>query len=317
MTATLHVPRTRRAGVALAFGTACVSGVAVFVNSYGVRRVPDASVYTTAKNLVAALALVVAYAVADFRRPVVPATPAARRGAARANRLGLVAVGVVGGGVPFVLFFEGLARAAGPQAAFLHKTLVVWVALLAVPLLGERLRPVHVGAIALLVWGQAQLAGGVGTLRGDGEALIVAATALWSVEVILAKRLLVGVASLTVGAARLGIGSLLLVGWLAATGRVDDLLGLASWQWGWAVLTGGLLAVYVATWFAALARAQAVDVTAALVAGALVTTALDALVRGVAVGAQGLGLLLVAAGAAAVAAHGLGGRPRAVPAPVP
>ena len=47
------------------------------------------------------------------------------------------------------------ARARGAtQAAFIHKTLVVWVALLAVPLLHERLGPGHVGAIALLLAGQ-------------------------------------------------------------------------------------------------------------------------------------------------------------------
>ena len=52
----------------------------------------------------------------------------------------LAPIGVIGGSVPFVLFFEGLARASSPQAAFLHKTLVLWVALLAVVVLGERLQ---------------------------------------------------------------------------------------------------------------------------------------------------------------------------------
>ena len=58
----------------------------------------------------------------------------------RAQWLGLLGVGVIGGSVPFVLFFEGLARAEATQAAFIQKTLVVWVALLAVPLLRERFR---------------------------------------------------------------------------------------------------------------------------------------------------------------------------------
>ena len=41
---------TRR-GLTLALAAAGVSGLAVFVNAYGVRAVPDATVYTTAKNL--------------------------------------------------------------------------------------------------------------------------------------------------------------------------------------------------------------------------------------------------------------------------
>ena len=55
----------------------------------------------------------------------------------------LAAIGVIGGSVPFVLFFEGLSSATSPQAAFLHKTLVLWVAVLAVVFLGERLQWGH------------------------------------------------------------------------------------------------------------------------------------------------------------------------------
>ncbi len=70
----------------------------------------------------------------------------------RAQWVGLVAVAIVGGSVPFVLFFEGLARATSVHAAFLQKTLVVWVAVLAVPLLSERLGWAQVAAVGLLVW---------------------------------------------------------------------------------------------------------------------------------------------------------------------
>jgi cystathionine beta-lyase/cystathionine gamma-synthase len=42
-------------GLAFAGGTAAISGVAVFVNSGGVRAFGDATAYTTAKNLAAAL----------------------------------------------------------------------------------------------------------------------------------------------------------------------------------------------------------------------------------------------------------------------
>ena len=48
---------TRRTGLLLALGTACISGVAVFLNSYGVKAFGDATTYTTAKNVIAALVL--------------------------------------------------------------------------------------------------------------------------------------------------------------------------------------------------------------------------------------------------------------------
>ena len=48
----LRLP-ARAGGIGLAFVTACVSGVAVYVNAKGVSRFDDATVYTTAKNAVA------------------------------------------------------------------------------------------------------------------------------------------------------------------------------------------------------------------------------------------------------------------------
>ena len=74
------------------------------------------------------------------------------------------------------------------------KTLVVWVVLLAVPLLGERFGALQVAAVALLVLGQAMASGSTaaffGKPFGTGEAEILAATMLWAVEVVIAKRLL-------------------------------------------------------------------------------------------------------------------------------
>ena len=104
--------------------------------------------------------------------------------------------------------------------------------------------------------------------------MILAATLMWAVEVVLVKALLGGLSSWTVGIARMGIGSVVLIAWCLVRGLGGSLVGLTAAQWGWVLLTGAILAAYVATWFAALARAQAVDVTAVLVIGALVTAVL-------------------------------------------
>src|SRR3972149_5145265 len=100
--------------------------------SRAVKQVPAPAVFTTLTNAGAAGLLV---------------GLAARAGggtAARALRPrqwgGLLILGVIGGSIPFLLFFTGLAQASAPSAAFIHKTLFIWVALLAIPFLGERLR---------------------------------------------------------------------------------------------------------------------------------------------------------------------------------
>jgi drug/metabolite transporter (DMT)-like permease len=299
------VPHTRAYGVGLAFVTSLISGVAVYTNGHAVRRFDGSAGFTTAKNIVAAAALAVLLAVVTGRRSRGGWTPPRTRG----TRLGLVAVGVVGGSVPFLLFFEGLSRAASTDAAFIHKTLVVWVAILAVLVLRERLGWPHLAAMAALVAGQALLTDDLAGLGlGSGEALVLAATLMWSVEVVIAKRLLGSLSALTVGVSRMALGAVVLVGWLAVTGQLGDLLAYSASQWAWVLLTGLLLTGYVATWYAALARAQAVDVTAVLVFGSVVTAALAGLLDGVALRPDLPGLVLVAAGVAVVAL-----RPRARP----
>ena len=294
----LRVPHTRGAGIALAAVTAGVSGVAVFVNGYAVQQVPSASVYTTAKNLVAAAILVTL--LLAFCRPGARAT---LRVLDRRRALALLAVGVLGGGLAFILFFEGLRHAGSTQAAFLQKTLVLWVALLAVPLLRERIGVRHVVAVAALLLGQVALSGDLTTLRHSttGELMVLAATLIWSGEVVVVRALLRSVPSQVVGVARMSVGAVVLVAYLGLSGHLGALVHLGAAGWGMALLTGAILAAYVTSWFAALARAAAVDVTAVLVAGAFVTAALDAAVHHVALAPRLGALLLILGGGALVA----------------
>jgi drug/metabolite transporter (DMT)-like permease len=293
---------TRRTGLLLALGTACISGLAIFLNSYGVKAFGDASTYTTAKNVVAALVLVLLTGAMSVRRPGTVLTRPSRP----RQWAGLTIVGVFGGAVAFLLFFEGLARASSTDAAFLHKTLLVWVALLALPLLGERLGAIHVAAIALLVVGQIGLAGGVTTIFGQGQLMVLGATLIWAAEVVVAKKLLTDLSSWTVGLTRMGVGSVVLIAWTLVRGKGGALTALTGEQWMWVLLTGVILAGYVSTWFAALSRAPAVDVTAVLVVGAVITALLAAVVKGSPLVPQlgWLALVLVGAALAALPARG-------------
>ncbi len=285
----------RLSGRVVAGGTAVVSGFSIFLNGYGVAAWRDAGVsaagYTTAKNLLAAVVLgALALAAARRTRRSTPTTTS--------QRIRLVVVGIIGGAVPFVLFFEGLTRASSVQAAFIHKTLVIWVALLAVPLLREKLNAFHLAAIGLLVAGEAAMTGVDAISIGVGELMIFAATLLWAVEVVIAKTLLRDLASSTVAAARMGIGSVALVSWTLASGGGNGITGLPPSAWMWVVITGLALTAYVGTWCLALSRAQAVDVSAVLVIGALVTAALRTGFTGVAA-PDPLGLALIALGGVA------------------
>jgi drug/metabolite transporter (DMT)-like permease len=276
---------------------ALVSGVAVFVNGIAVRHFDDATVYTTAKNLwagvILALALV-AVPIHDERRAA---------SVHRSSWPWLAVVAVIGGAVPFVLFFEGLAVATSTDAAFIHKTLVVWVAAGAAIVLRERLRPAHLVAIGLLVVGHVVVSGGV-TLAGAGrgEALILVATLLWALEVLVVKRLLETVPAQHLAVVRMLGGSAVLLGWLAVRGELGALAGFTVGQWWWIAVTGTTLAAFVSLWYRALAAAPATDVTAVLVAGAVVTAILNTGFRGVPFTVDAVGYLAVLAGVVLVAA---------------
>jgi uncharacterized membrane protein len=131
-----------------------------------------------------------------------------------------------------------------------------------------------------LLAGQALILPPLGVTWGVGETLIALATLIWAVEVVLAKRVLGRVRSPIVGVGRLGIGLVVLVGFLLATGRVAGIATVDARGWMWVVVTGILLAGYVGTWMAALRRAPAVEVTSILVLGALITAALTTVSRG-------------------------------------
>jgi drug/metabolite transporter (DMT)-like permease len=284
-------------GIALALVTALISGVAIFVNSYAVKEIADAALFTTLKNGVAALALLGVTVLAARRPQPLPA-------GARAWS-GMALVGLFGGGLAFLLFFSGLAVASAPSAAFIHKTLFVWVALLAVPFLGERLGLIQLGALGALLASQLLITPPTGVTWGLGETLIAAATLIWAAEVVLAKRLLARVDPLVLGVGRLGIGLVVLVGYVGFAGKLGALFALDATQWTWVLLTGALLAGYVGTWFCALQRAPASVVTSVLVLGAPITATLAAAASGTipaAVPLAGYALAVLAAGAVALVA---------------
>lgn len=291
---------TRHIGVVLAIITAVISGIAVFVNGYGLRAwagTADATTYTTFKNVVAALVLVGIAAVASGRKN----TRGVERPRSSRQWVGLGLVAVLGGALAFALFFEGFSRASSTQAAFIHKTLIIWVGILAVGLLREKVRPIHFVAVALLVAGQFLLVGGVSEISfGIGEAMMLAATLLWSIEIIIAKRLLADLSSLTVGVARMVGGAIVLVAYGIVGGGFAAMSTVSLSQFGWIVVTGVVLSGYVGFWYAALARAPAIDVTSILVGGAVITAVLKFGVSGGTIPSP-VGLAMVLAGAVLVA----------------
>lgn len=259
-----------RNGAYLALATAVISGVSVYVNSFGVKRVPDPFVFTTAKNAIVAIMLVVLV--------VAPFYAGELRRLSRGQWARLALIGLVGGSVPFLMFFYGLKHASAPSAAFMHKTLFIWVVLMAVPLLGERLGRLQIVALVTLVVGNLVLVGLPGRWAfGTAELFTLGATLLWAAEAVLARHFLTGGLSAPVAAlGRMGFGALIMLGFVVATDRGGTMLSMTASNWGWVLLTSVFLLAYVAGYYSALKRAPATLVASVLVLGSVITSLLHA-----------------------------------------
>lgn len=259
--------KTLRTGILLALGTAAISGLSNFVAKISVSVVKDATVFTFLKN--ANVGVLIIGLVALFVKWKELKT------LNRANWLKLLAIAIVGGSVPFLLFFNGLQQTTAVHASLIHKTLFVWVAVLAWFSLKEKFSYWHGAAIVLLLGGTFALGGLNNFHLGKGEWMVLGATLLWAVENVIAKKALAQLSTITVVAARMFLGSIVLLSVVIAQGKLSVVSALTFDQWGWVVLPSLLLFGYVLTWYSALKRAPASLVAALLVPATFITALLS------------------------------------------
>ena len=147
-------------GIYLALIAAVFSGVANFTNQFTVRYVGDALVFTTIKNSLVALLII---SLLIFVKKLAKVRKLSGR-----NLLLLLSIGVIGGSLPFYLFFTALAQMPAINASLIHKSLVIWVTILAVPFLKERLSIRQMFAIIAVFWANLLVGGFGGFLSGPG-----------------------------------------------------------------------------------------------------------------------------------------------------
>lgn len=273
-------------GISLALVTAVISGVAVFFNRFAVKAVGDPLVFTTVKNL--GVGLLIGLWLMGKRIEW--------KKIAKKDWMKLILIGVIGGSLPFYLFFKGLFLAESARAALLHKTLIFWVALWAVPMLKEKISLKQLGALGL-IFGSNFVIGGLGQWSwGVGEWMILGATVLWAVENVIAKIALKQVQVDVVVGARMILGSIILLLATVTTGKLNLIFKLSYTQWGMVMLTIGLLFGYVMSWYRALKLAPATMVATVLSLGAVVTNILSSIfiTRNLTIELLGQNVLLVA-----------------------
>lgn len=253
-------------GYLLVFLTAVISGFAIFINRFGV-EVLNPYTFTFLKNLIAALFLTgFLFALKDWR---------ILKKISKKQWILLVIIGLVGGSIPFLLFFKGLSLTTAAKGAFLHKTMFIYVAFLALIFLREKIDKKFLLGGLFLILGSLFLLKRIPYSINQGDLLIFLATLFWAAENIISKYVLKELPGRTVAWARMFFGSLFIFLFLLFTNQLPSLSGVTLTQISWIFVTGAILFGYVMTWYSGLKYIPVSQAAVILLLGSPITTLLS------------------------------------------
>ncbi|MBU2638592.1 MAG: DMT family transporter [Nanoarchaeota archaeon] len=276
-------------GILLVFLTAVISGFSIFINKFGVKGI-NPYVFTFSKNIVVALLLFsIILAFKEIK---------ALKKLKKSQWLNLALVGLIGGSIPFLLFFKGISIISSANAAFIHKLMFLFVAVLAVAFLKERLNKKFLIAAALLLAGNFLLLKFTWTGIGVGEVLVLIATLFWAGENVLSKHLLQTISPRIVAFGRMFFGSLFIFLFLFASGNIAPLASMGAGHWIWVLVTSVLLFGYVITWYTGLKYVDVSVAASVLLVGSVITALLNLIfLHNMVALVHAIGLAAIASGA--------------------
>lgn len=252
-------------GYFLVFLTALISGFAIFINKFGV-TVVNPNIYTFLRVLTVAIFLTgLLLFLKDWRR---------LKDLTKKQWLLLITIGLVGGSIPFLLFFKGLSITNAAQGSFIHKTMFIWVALLATLFLKEKIdKKFLLGGLFLLL-GSLILLKKLPYSFNQGDLLVFLASLLWAAENTISKYVLRDLEGRIVAWARMFFGALFILIFLLATNQLPLISGLTLGQINWVLITAVILFGYVMTWYSGLKFIPVSQATVILLLGSPITTLL-------------------------------------------
>ncbi|MFH1802251.1 MAG: DMT family transporter [archaeon] len=233
-------------GTLLAFLTAIISGFSIFANKFFIVGL-DPLVFTAVRAIIIGFVFLVLSLVFNSW---------GKKENKKINWAYLLIIGIIGGGLAFFLFFSGLKITTGGRAAFLHKTLPFFVLILAYAFLREKIAKKQVWALVLMLIGVGAISfatispSAFWTDPQMGDLLVLAATFLWAIENVVAKKaMLKGEHNFVVSFARMFFGGVFLFGVILLAGRFNTLFELTGIEWLYILASTALLFGFVLTYY--------------------------------------------------------------------
>jgi drug/metabolite transporter (DMT)-like permease len=276
----------KRSAFLLVLSTAIISGFSIYLNKFAVKGI-DSDVFTFSKNLIVGifmLSIVLFFTGFSELKKL-----------SKKDLVKLILIGLIGGSVPFVLFFRGLQITSAASASLVHKSMFAFVSLLAFIFLKEKLDKKIIFAMGLLLVGNYFMI--KPTLSFNlGDLFILLATALWAIENTFSKHVLKSLSGNVIAFGRMFFGSLFILVYLFFTGKSSLLLNLTMPQIQWVLITSGMLVLYVVTWYNGLKHVDVSLATAILLLGSPITTLLSITSGAAILISQAFGALLLVFG---------------------
>jgi len=231
-------------GTIFAIITAIISGIAIPANKLFIVKI-DPLVFTSVRSLIiGTIFLLISLTRKEFNNKKI-----------KTNWKSLLAIALIGGSLAFYLYFSGLKLTTAGRAAFLHKTLPLYVAVLAFIFLKEKIDKKLLTAIILMFFGTVILY--LGQIKpGEmwqnpslGDLLVIIATFLWAVENIIARKVMrEGESNFIVSFSRMFFGGLILFGFLVLSNKLNQ-LSLTFEQMRNILISTTILFGYVFFWY--------------------------------------------------------------------
>ncbi len=260
-----------RKGYFLVFLTALISGFAIFINKFGV-SVVNPNIYTFLRVLTVAIFLSGLLLFLKDGRKLKELT--------RKQWILLITIGLIGGSVPFLLFFKGLSLTNAAQGSFIHKTMFIWAAFLASLFLKEKIDKKFLAGGLFLFFGSLILLKRLPHSLNQGDLLVFLATLFWAAENTISKYVLRDLEGRIVAWARMFFGALFILIFLLATNQFSLISGITPKQVYWVLITAVILFGYVMTWYNGLKFIPVSQATAILLLGSPITTLLSLMATG-------------------------------------
>lgn len=255
-------------GTFLAIITAIISGFSIFANKFFIIGL-DPTLFTALRAMIIGLVfLILSLSFNSFKT----------KENKKLRWTYLLVIGIIGGGLAFLMFFSGLKLTTASRAGFYHKTLPLYVLVFAFFFLKEKITKKQLIALGLMFVGTVIMI--LTTISPSqlwlnpqtGDLLVIGATILWAVENTIAKKAMIkGEHNFVVSFARMFFGAVFLFGVALATGKIGLILQLTSVQWFYILLSTTILFLYVLTYYASVKRINVSKASAILMLAPVIT----------------------------------------------